>query len=102
MHVCTELITFKTIHNIKRDEVISIVDSLEKNFHSKQVGFIDTELLYDEKNNNWIMIQHWESEESLKIASEKIFTDIHAQAFVKSIIPETVDIIISPQIQKWK
>lgn len=102
MSLYTELVTFKTREDIKKDGFISIVNSLEKNFHSKQKGFLDTELLYDEKQNRWIMIQHWESVELLKAASERMFQDIQAQAFVESIIPETVDMVITPQIQVWK
>ncbi|MDO5089044.1 MAG: antibiotic biosynthesis monooxygenase [Leptotrichiaceae bacterium] len=102
MSIITELVTLKSINNVTRDEFISIVDSLEKNFHSKQDGFIDTELLYDEKKNTWIMIQHWETAEHLKIASKKIFSDNAAKSFIKCVDPESVKIVITTQIEVWK
>lgn len=101
MCIATEIVTMKSVSNITKDEFISIVDGLEKNFHSMQPGFIDTELLYDEQNNLWIMIQHWESMEQLKAASEKMFQDSIAESFVKSLNPESVKMTIAPQLKTW-
>lgn len=58
MSIATEIVTMKTIQGVTRDVFIPIVEALEMNFHSKQSGFIATELLYDEENGGWIMIQH--------------------------------------------
>jgi len=102
MNTVTEIVTMKLAGNFTKDEFISIVDGLENDFHSKQPGFIDTELLYDEKNDLWIMIQHWESMEQLKAASKKIFTDNAAELFVKSIDPQNVKMTIAPQLRTWK
>nr|WP_315022412.1 antibiotic biosynthesis monooxygenase [uncultured Aminipila sp.] len=101
MCIATEIVTMKSVSNITKDEFISIVDGLEKDFHSKQLGFIDTELLYDEQNNLWVMIQHWESREQLKAASQKMFKDSAAEFFVKSLHPESVKMTIAPQIKTW-
>ena len=48
MSIATEIVTMKIAQEITKDEFISIVDGLERNYHSKQPGFIDTELLYNE------------------------------------------------------
>ncbi|MFR8517717.1 MAG: hypothetical protein ACLVC2_07585 [Emergencia timonensis] len=48
----TEIVTMKTIEDISREEFLAIVDGLEKNFHSKQDGFVDTELLEDKKKRS--------------------------------------------------
>ena len=102
MSVITEIVTMKLADNTGKDNFISIIDGLEKEFHSKQPGFIDSELLYDEKNDLWIMIQHWESMEQLKDASRQIFTDSAAKLFVKSIDPKNVKMTIAPQLGAWK
>lgn len=78
-----------------------IVD-LELKFHSIQSGFIDTELLYDEKSQKWIMIQHWESIEDLKSASGKMFKDSSTEKFRKALKTQTVKMNIIPQIKSWK
>ena len=66
MSIATEIVSMKTSQEVTKDSFISIVDSLEKDYHSKQQGFIDTELLYNEENREWTMIQHWASMEELK------------------------------------
>ncbi len=97
----TEIVRFKTTEDMNRDELIKIVDGLEKNFHSKQKGFVDTELLYHEAENEWYMIQHWQSKDELKEASRKIFTDQAAEDFVKALDKQSVKMLILPQINTW-
>ena len=102
MSIITEIVTIKLSSNVTKDKFFSSVDVLEKDFHSKQPGFIDTELLYDEKDDSWIMIQHWESMEQLKSASEKMFTSSAAEPFIKLLKPEDVKMIIAPQLGMWR
>lgn len=102
MSIITELVTMKLEVNANKEEFVSIVDDLEKNFHSKQQGFIDTELLYDEENNLWMMIQHWETKEQLKAASKKMFSDKNAEVFVKSLDPKSVKMIVLTQEKVWR
>lgn len=102
MSIITELVTMKLAVNANKEEFVSIVDNLEKNFHSKQQGFIDTELLYDEGNNLWMMIQHWETKEQLNAASKKMFNDKNAEVFVKSLDPKSVKMTILTQEKVWR
>lgn len=95
----TEIVTMKT--KVPSNEFINIVDSLEREFHSQQDGFLDTELLYDEQRDEWIMIQHWDSMEKLKAASKKIFHDQAAAAFVKALEPKSVKMKALPQLGRW-
>ena len=48
MSITTEIVTMKTLQEVTKYSFISIVDALEKDYHSKQQGFIDTELLYND------------------------------------------------------
>ena len=102
MQITTEIVTMTLADNVTREEFIGIVGELESNFHSIQPGFIDTELLYDEKNNQWIMIQHWESKEQLHTASKKMFQDAITQPFVKALDPKSVKMTIAPQLKRWE
>ena len=99
--IITEIVRIKTVEGIEEEEFIEIIDGLEKNFHSRQKGFIDTELLFHDEVKEWYMIQHWNSKEDLKEASKKIFLDKDAEKFVKSISKESVKILILPQIASW-
>lgn len=102
MQIITEIVSMKLVSGITKDEFISIVDGLEHYYHSKQSGFIDSELLYNEQDDVWIMIQHWESTEQLKAASKKMFTESSAESFVKSLSRESVKMTILPQLKAWR
>lgn len=101
MSITTEIVTMKTVEGVTIDAFISIVDNLEMNFHSKQPGFIDTELLYNDKADEWIMIQHWDSLEHLKAASKKMFVTPATEPFVKSLNQKSVNMIMLPQLASW-
>lgn len=99
--IITEIVRMKTVEGITKDEFIETVDGLERNFHSRQKGFIDTELLYHNEENEWYIIQHWNSKDDLKEASKKIFIDKDAEDFVKSLDKQSVKMLILPQIATW-
>jgi heme-degrading monooxygenase HmoA len=100
-NMITEIVTFRPAEGIPNEEFILIIDDLEKNFHSRQPGFIDTELLFDEGAGEWIMIQHWDTKENQKSASSKIFKADAAELFVKSVVPASVKMRILQQINVW-
>lgn len=101
MSTITEIVSFKSTDQIPKEDFIKIADRLERNFHSLQPGFIDTELLLDEASDEWIMIQHWASRENQKSASAAIFQSETATEFVRSVIPGTVKMRILPQLKTW-
>lgn len=101
MSIATEIVTMKTAPDITKEVFVNIVEALEKEFHSKQAGFIDTELLYNDESGDWTMIQHWDSMAQLKAASDKMFQDKGAAAFVKALDPASVKMSILPQIRVW-
>ena len=101
MSIATEIVTMKTVEGVDQSTFKSIVDELENNFHSKQAGFIDTELLYNDKADEWIMIQHWDNLDDMKAASKKMFDNPTTEPFVKSIDPKSVKILMLPQLGMW-
>ncbi|MDB3085230.1 hypothetical protein C4097_11890 [Clostridioides difficile] len=102
MKIITEIVEFSVEENLSKGEFIEIVNDLEMKFHSIQPGFIDTELLHDEKSQNWIMIQHWDSMEDLKNSSSKMFKESSTEKFRKALKSQTVKMNIIPQIKSWK
>lgn len=102
MSIATEIVMMKTAQEVSKDEFLSIVDGLERNYHAKQSGFLNTELLYNDENNEWTMIQHWASMEELKAASDKMFQSEEAAPFVKALDPASVKMIILPQLRIWE
>ncbi len=101
MNIATEIVTLKTVENISKEQFIGIVNDLETHFHSKQPGFIDTELLYNEKADEWIIIQHWASLEEMKAASPKMFNNPDTESFVKALDPKAVKMLMLPRLGMW-
>lgn len=102
MSIITEIVTFKSSGEIPKEDFISIVDELEKCFHSQQPGFINTELLFDENAEEWIILQHWDSSDNQRAASTKIFRSKAAEKFVNAVIPTSVKMRILPRIMVWE
>lgn len=99
--IITEIVTMKTVSGTSKEDFVGIVDALEKNFHSKLSGFIDSELLYNEEADEWCMVQYWMSAEQLKAASKKMFQAEEAALFVRTLNPKTVKMKVLPQIKTW-
>ena len=101
MCITTEIVKMKTVEGITKEDFINIVDGLEKDFHSKQPGFFDSELLYNDKTDEWIIIQHWDCLDNLHSASKKMFNNPITERFVKSLCPDSVKMIMLPQLGMW-
>jgi len=101
MSIMTEIVTFQTIENVTKEEFISIVDGVEKNFHSLQLGFIDTELLYNDVAKEWIMIQHWDGKENMQSASKEMFDNPITETFINALNTKSVKILRFPQVGTW-
>ncbi|SCY46239.1 antibiotic biosynthesis monooxygenase family protein [Alkaliphilus peptidifermentans] len=99
--ILTEIVEFKFKDNVPYEECIRIVDFLEKNFHSKQKGFIDTELAKG-KDDKWIMIQHWTSMEDFNAVVQLMMKESSTEEFRKAIDPTSVKMQFFNQIQLWK
>jgi heme-degrading monooxygenase HmoA len=100
-NLCTEIVEFKTVPGNKDEEFIKIVDDLEKDFHSKQSGFIDTELVKGDEKCQWIMIQHWESIEKAKESSKMMMKEPITEAFRQALDVRTVKLRYLNQVNLW-
>ncbi|MCL2065672.1 MAG: hypothetical protein FWG98_15060 [Candidatus Cloacimonetes bacterium] len=101
MNIMTEIVTFQTIENVTKEEFISIVDELEKNFHSLQLGFIDSELLFNDVDEEWIIIQHWDSMENMQLASKKMFDSPITETFINALNTKSVKMLRFHQLGVW-
>ena len=99
--IITEIVEFKLNTTMTDEEFINIVDALETNFHSKQKGFIDTELIKSEKAGHWQMIQHWESLNDAKEVVKMMMGVPITEAFRKSIDPTSVKMSLLEQVKTW-
>jgi quinol monooxygenase YgiN len=98
--VITEFVKIETLQTTTDDQLISKAEIIIQ-FLQKQDGFIDTELLYDKKENTWIMIQHWASLEQMKASSANMFMDNATEAFRDAIEPKSISISVFPVLRTW-
>lgn len=101
MSKMTEIVTMKTVENVTKERFVQLVEDLEQNYHRNQAGFIDSELMYNETESQWLMVQHWRSEAELKAASHNMFVEPITEAFRMAIDPKQVKIVTFPQVGAW-
>ena len=97
----TEIAQFNSADGISDEEFIAIVDRLEADFHMKQNGYLDTELLKGRERNQWIMVQHWRSDEDAKNSSRNMMSSSETEEFRRSIDPKTVKLSYNRRIRSW-
>ena len=100
--IITEIVNLESKTEITESDFAEIINRLEKNFHSLQEGFIDTELLHTPGTKCWIMIQHWNSLENMKKSSSNMFKYKETEEFRNSINPENIEIKTYDQKGIWK
>lgn len=98
--VCTEIAEFAVLPVISEEMLISIVSKLEEGFHARQRGYIDSELIKD-KEDRWLMIQHWESADHAVSASRNMMKDAATLEFRDAIDPKSVRISYHVQRGCW-
>lgn len=96
----TEIASFNTISGTKELEFIEIVDALEKEFHMNQKGYIDSELIKGKEENQWIMIQHWETKNDAIESSRRMMQDEITEKFRNSLDSKSVKLSYLKQILK--
>jgi heme-degrading monooxygenase HmoA len=100
--IVTEVVEFEIVEGLEEDKFLKIVDFLEVEFHSKQKGFIDTEIMKGREERSYIMIQHWKTMNDCKAVVQKMMNEPLTESFRNSINPKSVKIVFSEQIQKWR
>ena len=93
-------VEFKFNTDLPDEECIRIIDSVERNFHSRQKGFIDTELAKG-SNGKWVMIQHWATKEDFMAIVKLMMKDHSTEEFRQAIDPKSVKMQSLEQIQLW-
>lgn len=99
--ICTEIAEFEVNPGISDENFIGIVEDLEQNFHSNQSGFIDSELVKGKEHSQWLIIQHWDSKEHAKAASQKMMRDPITANFRESLDAKSVSIRYLNTIKTW-
>lgn len=97
----TEIIELKAKEGVSKEEFIEVLDKVECNFHMKQKGFVATELAKGDENN-WVLIQYYESMEDIKLVGEKIPQSDVMKEFSKLIVEGSVNIKFLERVRTWE
>ena len=98
--VVTEIVEFEIAEHVSKDSFVDIVSSVENNFHMKQRGYIDSELVKG-KDNSWTMIMHWESIDDARQAVKLMMQETSTEEFRQVVDPKTVRMSLLEQIKTW-
>lgn len=98
--IITEIVKFNIYDDIEREDFIETVNQLENEFHKKQPGYIDSELV-NAKESEWVMVMHWATIEEVKNASRKLMKEAKTEKFRNALIPKTVKIQYLEQVKNW-
>lgn len=99
--IVTEIVEFKTAPGMADDQFITIVNALEENFHSRQSGFIDTELIKGRQAGHWFMIQHWRTMDEAKQAVQMMMKSPLTREFRQVVDPASVKMALLEQVKTW-
>ncbi len=99
--IVIEIVEFRVLSGTQAEEFIKIVDSLERDFHSQQKGFISTELARGRENGCWIMIQHWECMDDAKQVIKLMMKTPITEEFRKVLDPTSVKMSLLEQVSVW-
>ena len=74
---------------------------LQNDFHSKQKGFDDTELIRGRDERTFLMIQHWETMSDCKNVVKKMMKEPLTEEFRQTIDPKTMKMTLSNRLNRW-
>ena len=97
----TELVQMRIREDIEDEIFIGVVDAMERGFHMKLEGCVDSELFKDD-DGLWQMVMHWESREALKKASKLMMRSELTLDFRNCLIPGSVRISFFDQAGAWR
>lgn len=98
----TEILEFKVKDGIDNDELLKQVDYIVKNFHQKQSGHVDAELVKTDETGCWKIIFHYKTKEDIRKVGQKVHKSEVIQEFSKIIAPDSVKVSILEQFGYWK
>jgi hypothetical protein len=97
----TELIAFEKRNEISSNELIDVAEKVVTNFHKKQDGYVDMELIKESSGRLWKMIVHYQTMEDIEKVKINIPQSKVIKEFTQLVIPESMDVSFFEQQQKW-
>ena len=96
----TELVRFKLLGSTTEAQLLSKAQLLN-DFHKKQDGYIDCELVKDVNEESWYFIYHYECLEKVMKVGEKLCQSKAFDEFMPLLVPDSVNVSFYKQLKKW-
>lgn len=97
----TELIEFEKKAEITNKQLVEQAEMIVNEFHKKQDGYVDMELISDKTNQHWQMIIHYQSMQDIEKVKENVPKSEVLNDFRNLVIPETMKVTFHNQHGKW-
>ena len=97
----TEIITFKKREETTTDQLVRRADKVVSEFHKKQEGYYDMELICNNSSQLWQMIVHYQSMNDIEKVKKNISHSTVIKSFTELILPETMEVTFYEQLGKW-
>lgn len=93
----TEIVIY-SIHSHIDVEAYKQAARRVESFLGQQPGYRDRELLYDESNNKWIDLVHWDDMQSAKHAAQLALKDPECAEMFSMIVHESVRMLHAERV----
>ena len=98
----TELIEFKLKDTTNVNVLVEQLDKVYTEFHIKQDGYIDTELIENAQTGLWQMIHHYATMEDVEKLKDTLPHSEAIKGFSALVIPESFKVSFYKHQGKWK
>ena len=98
----TELIEFKLKDTTTVDALVEQLNKVYTDFHIKQDGYIDTELIENTQTGLWQMIHHYQTMEDIEKLKETLPHSESIKEFGSLVVSESLKVSFFNQHGKWK
>ena len=99
--IITEFVKFKGLENRSDEQIITASENFINDFHVKQDGFIDVELIKPFEGNDWMLIFHFENMEKVKAIGEKMRSSKEFGEFATAIVPGSISVSFNHKLKGW-
>jgi hypothetical protein len=98
----TELIAFELREGISNDSLIRQADTVINDFHRKQEGYIDMELVSGTSDSTWQMILHYRSMEDIEKVKNNIPHSDAIKDLTEMLKPGSLQVSFYENRGKWE
>ncbi|MBN2772851.1 MAG: hypothetical protein JXR31_01290 [Prolixibacteraceae bacterium] len=98
----TEFISFELSDGIGHEQLILQADRVVNEFHKKQDGYVDMELVCENSGKQWQMVIHYQTMDDIEKVKTNLPKSCAIKGFTELIRPGTMKVSFYGQKGKWE